>query len=51
MRFFRLRIRSYPAEKRTASSGEIPAAIFTGLWMETDTMNQQTKTVKSTAIP
>ena len=36
MRFFRLRIRSCPAEKRTASSGEIPAAIFTGLWMETD---------------
>ncbi len=51
MRFFRLCIRSCPAEKRTASNGEIPAAIFTGLRMETDTMNQQARTVKSTASP
>ena len=43
MCFFRLRIRSCPAEKRTASSGEIPAAIFTGLRTEMVTMNQQTK--------
>ena len=51
MRFFRLRIRSCPAEKRTASSGEIPVAIFTGLRTETDTMNQQTRTVRSTDNP
>mgnify|MGYP006922422872 CR=1 FL=1 len=46
IRFFRLCIRSCPAEKRTASSGEIPAAIFTGAWMEMDTMNQQARTVR-----
>ena len=51
MRLFRLRIRSCPVEKRTASSGETLAAIFTGLRTEMDTINQQINTVRDTAIP
>ena len=46
--FFRLRMSFCAGVKRTASMGEIPAAIFTGLRMETDTMIQLLISVKIT---
>ena len=48
MFFFRLRIFFCAEVKRTASMGEIPAAIFTGLRMEIDTMIQLLMSVKIT---
>ena len=48
MFFFLLRIFFCAGVKRTASIGEIPAAIFTGLRMETDTMIQLLTSVKIT---
>lgn len=48
MFFFRLRMAFCAGVKRTASMGEIPAAIFTGLRMEIDTMSQLLISVKIT---
>ena len=46
--FFRLRMSFCTGVKRTASMGEIPAAIFTGLRMEIDTMIQPLMSVRET---
>ena len=46
--FFRLRMSFCTGVKRTASMGEIPAAIFTGLRMEIDTMIQLLMSVRET---
>jgi hypothetical protein len=37
-------------ENRTASTGEMPEAIFIGLRMETNTINQQITAAKTAAI-